>query len=1111
MRRIFWIGIGWYLGFSAAALAQITVVPIAQVQRPGADGNSSALVGQTVTVTGRVSVPPGTFNAGSFYIQDATGGVQCYLPGVRLSLGDSVLVTGKVKEYNGETEIVPAVASDVRVLGSGEPPLPVFFPLAVSEREPYEGRLVRTWGKIGRIFGSTVYLSDGRGKIKCYIDSNTQISLQGFVQDDVIGVVGVLSEYQGEQEIKPRFQQDLWHSGAVAGDGNGTVHWRPAGVQVLSEDTLRFVLRADTTFTISKFSLTLPENWFWSGDGADLVWRGPGLTNADLSIVSQDSLAFYHAAVTSRDSAVVELLGVRAPAFNTTGVFTVRTAVAGGRLAPVFRQPAVRVEGGTSLMRAIHTVDSSGVPELLGATVVLEGTVTAAGLFPDFAFLQNSQGGVAIFDLEALGNVSRGDRVKVLGKLSFHQGLTGLDSVTVLEKTPSGQAVAPQTVAFANIAAQLNDGVEELESKLIRLTNVFVNTAWWRVTGTYSDFVLTDGYHQLTVRVYRNTSLAGLPAPKGPFNLSGILIQDDDEAPYTDHYVLLPRGAGDVQTSGGPTFVQGPELADVGANSFVLRWSTAGLAGGGLQYGKSTAYELGTLLDTTFSEEKTLEVTGLWPATVYHARAFAWSTDGGITYSPDLLLMTTSHPQSTGEVEVFFTRSVEQDVSLLVPAQGNVDVKARLIDRINRARYSIDLCLYSFNFYDYSLGKDPVVDALLQAKNRGVKIRFIYDSNHNQYSVKLLRQAGIPVIDNKFGNNLAEGIQHNKFIIFDARDTTSFADDWVWTGSFNVTALSQRENAENVVFIQDEALAKIYTMEFNEMWGGSGDEPNASTARFGPRKKDNTPHRIKIAGRWVESYFSPSDGTTAAISRALGTAEKNIAFCLLIFTRNDLYSRLVQIRSAHPGIGIHGVLEDENKNQSGSEWYSFQTGGWDVWPDALPGLLHHKYAVVDWGTDSDPLVITGSHNWTNSAETVNDENTLILHMPEVADQFWQEFAARYHEAGGSDPLTGVRERSAESPTPSQWQMAAFPNPVSLRAGQGVVTLEISAPAVFSRRQPRISIFNLLGQRIRSVRPRADQWKGKWSVPLNFRGLSAGIYFIQVQVGRKNLRQKLIVF
>ena len=41
----------------------------------------------------------------------------------------------------------------------------------------------------------------------------------------------------------------------------------------------------------------------------------------------------------------------------------------------------------------------------------------------------------------------------------------------------------------------------------------------------------------------------------------------------------------------------------------------------------------------------------------------------------------------------------------------------------------------------------------------------------------------------------------------------------VWTGSTNLTADQIHSDHNDVIIIQDQALAKAYTMEFEEMWG----------------------------------------------------------------------------------------------------------------------------------------------------------------------------------------------------------------------------------------------------------------------------------------------------
>ena len=55
--------------------------------------------------------------------------------------------------------------------------------------------------------------------------------------------------------------------------------------------------------------------------------------------------------------------------------------------------------------------------------------------------------------------------------------------------------------------------------------------------------------------------------------------------------------------------------------------------------------------------------------------------------------------------------------------------------------------------------------------------------------------------------------------------------------------------------------------------------------------------------------------------------------------------------------------------------------------------MHHKVFIIDGET-----VITGSYNFSRSAEERNDENTLIIHSPTVAAQFQAEFERVFEKA-----------------------------------------------------------------------------------------------------------------
>ena len=223
-------------------------------------------------------------------------------------------------------------------------------------------------------------------------------------------------------------------------------------------------------------------------------------------------------------------------------------------------------------------------------------------------------------------------------------------------------------------------------------------------------------------------------------------------------------------------------------------------------------------------------------------------------------------------MHVYFNFPV--DTTVAIPgnsAQGDRDFKALLIHRINEANYSIDLALYSF------FGMQEVADALILAKSRGVKVRVVYDNRTIQNSMQALLNAGI--LMSQRPSNLS-GIMHNKFFIFDARDTIA-SNDWLWTGSWNVTS-TELTWKNNVVEINDPAITAAYQTEFEEMWGSNNDIPDPANAKFGSQKTDNTPHFFNIGGRDIQLYFSPSDGTTGKIINTVNSADQSIYMALYV-------------------------------------------------------------------------------------------------------------------------------------------------------------------------------------------------------------------------------------
>ena len=153
----------------------------------------------------------------------------------------------------------------------------------------------------------------------------------------------------------------------------------------------------------------------------------------------------------------------------------------------------------------------------------------------------------------------------------------------------------------------------------------------------------------------------------------------------------------------------------------------------------------------------------------------------------------------------------------------------------------------------------------------------------------------------------------------------------------------------------------------------------------------------------------------------------------------------------------------------------------DLREDNHTYILHHKYLIADQGDSvADPLVLTGSHNWSNSAETRNDENTVIVHDQQIANQYFQEFVKRFSENGG---VIGVNEISG-----NDFAFSVYPNPASNQLAVGNGQLAIRS----------IQIYDMLGHRVFQLQLTTYNLQ----ITIDISSLIPGIYFLQADAGKR---------
>jgi phosphatidylserine/phosphatidylglycerophosphate/cardiolipin synthase-like enzyme len=288
-----------------------------------------------------------------------------------------------------------------------------------------------------------------------------------------------------------------------------------------------------------------------------------------------------------------------------------------------------------------------------------------------------------------------------------------------------------------------------------------------------------------------------------------------------------------------------------------------------------------------------------------------------------------------------------------------------LAEAIDAARVSVDVAVLQLNLWS-------IRDALLHAYQRGVKVRLVTDSDYlDEKEVQQLAEAGVPVLGDR-----REELMHNKFTVIDRQE--------VWTGSMNYTVNEAYRNNNNLIRIYSPQLAENYTTEFEEMFVDD---------RFGPGSPANTPNpSLKIGETRLQSCFSPDDGCTAQLVKVIRNAKQSIYFLAYSFTSDDLAGALIE--RFKQGVKIEGVMErSQQASNSGTEYERFRSAGLNVRLDANPNQMHDKVMVIDG-----QVVVTGSFNYTYSAEKYNDENLLVIYHPQIAELYLAEFERIFNQA-----------------------------------------------------------------------------------------------------------------
>ena len=706
-----------------------------------------------------------------------------------------------------------------------------------------------------------------------------------------------------------------------------------------------------------------------------------------------------------------------------------------------------------------------------GTTVSISGIITNGDELGVIKYIQDSSAGIALYD-DKVANIKRGDSVSVVGKLSDYNNLLEVTNISSVTIHSSGNALpAAKTISISQLG-------EDYESQLIRINKIEFTDGGGTFGGD-NNYEFTDGTKTGIIRISKNSPIVGQPIPSGKISVIALCSQySRDNNDSRNGYQILPRNLSDFISESSVNITSSVSVSNIGKNTLSLDWNTDVAADPFVRYGNSN--KISDLTNTipgnssgSGENNYKADINGLEPAEIIYVQAFnVLGSDTAFS----AISAYVAESNSTGTINVYFNSQVSETVATQTIAKniGNA-MEDTLANYINRASESIDLCIYNFD-------NNTISNALNTAYNRGVTIRLITCGSTNHYSVNDLN-SNIQVLERP---EIAEGgIMHNKFAVIDV-NANDAGKPWVWSGSTNLTDGQLYSDANNMIFIQDRALAKTYKIEFEEMWGSTSNSPDASQAKFGDQKTNNTPHELLIGGKRVECYFSPSDNTNQKLIDAMATADKDLNVQTMLITRTDLANAIID--AANRAVDVNVICNDKNDN---SDYVNDILGNLPsdkyIFDFNASGILHHKMAIIDARFEtSDPLVISGSHNWSNAANTKNDENTLIIHNADIANQYYQQFAYRFEQNGG--------DYAVSASVISFDKLRIFPNPTTN-------SIQISTNQIIRS----IQIYSISGTLIQTIIP-AELSK----IDIDLSQQKSGIYLLKVESEQKQINTYKVI-
>ena len=144
----------------------------------------------------------------------------------------------------------------------------------------------------------------------------------------------------------------------------------------------------------------------------------------------------------------------------------------------------------------------------------------------------------------------------------------------------------------------------------------------------------------------------------------------------------------------------------------------------------------------------------------------------------------------------------------------------------------------------------------------------------------------------------------------------------------------------------------------------------------------------------VEAYFCPQDACADKLVKKIDSASSSIYIAIYSFTLDSISDAV--IRAKKRGLDVKVIYDSDQSKNDASDDERLSNEGIKIAYRNGSGYMHNKFTILDMN-----VVATGSFNYSNNADTRNEENLVFIESTGLAEKFKQNFDYIWSKANAS--------------------------------------------------------------------------------------------------------------